>query len=453
MDGSDDKGVGRRSWVPDRFDQLVVVVASLVYGAAWGWRTRPMGDSWDYRRAADVILSGWSEITDRTPGYPLVLWATGSLQGETRTLFLVQLLMHAAVVWLVLDVLRSLGVGWRGRTVAAAALFAPPGMLAVVATGTEATVQLLLAAGLWWFTRWYRTRATIDLVVIGVLFAATTWVRPSYAPVVAAAAAVVWLVVRPAPIREQLRTTAAVLVPAALCIGALVGVHGVRFGEVSLTPLTGWYLGSRTSGYVERLPERFEPARSILVAERDRQLLLGGEVDAPNYSFAVREELEQALGMNRSELDRYMLELNLYLLVRHPFEYQAAVTESIANYLAVDSQPAVSRLPVPVAWTVAVLHLGVAVAFLVQLMVVPGLALVGRLRRYDAAVWAYSMAVPFSVMLVSVMTETGTPRLRTPTEPLLVAALILGWSAIVGLRSTNRRPADDRDTVDDALNP
>lgn len=444
--GADPVTTSRTPWFGvERIPFWVIVVGSLGYATAWGWRTRPMGDSADYRLAGRVITSGWAELTDRTPGYPLVLWATGSLRGETVALFVLQLVMHAVAVGLVVDVLGSVGVRWRGRTVAAVALFAPPGMLAVVATGTEATVQLLVAAGLWAFARWYRTRGLPELVAVGALFAALTWVRPAYAPVVLAAAAVTWFVVRPASPRRQAAVLAAVLVPAVVGVGLLVGVQTVRFDHAGLTPLTGWYLGSRTSGYVERLPERYEPARSILVAERDRQLLLGGEVDAPNYSFAVREELQRALDMDRAELDRYVLGLHLHLIVHHPFEYQASVMQAAVRYLDIDSQPGVSRLPEPVAWTAAVVHLAVVALFVAQLLVTPGLALARRLRGRPWGIWCYSMAVSGAVMAVSVMTETGTPRLRTPTEPLLVVAMVVGWSALWRVRA-----ADGEDDADDA---
>ncbi len=414
----------------EQLDRWIVVVASIAYGAAWGWRTRPMGDSADYRLAGRVITSGWEQLTDRTPGYPLVLWATGSLDRETVALFVVQLLMHAASVLIVLGVLRGLAVGWRGRSVAALALFAPASMLAVVAAGTEATVQLLVTATLGLFVRWYRTRGSAELVAIGVLFALLTWVRPSYAPVVVAAGVVVWFVARPEPLAVRFRRLGALLLPAALGIGLLVGIHAVRFDHAGLTPLTGWYLGSRTSGYVERLPERYEPARRILIAERDRQLLLDGELDAPNYSFAVRDELAQALHMDRAELDDHMLELNLYLITRHPFEYQAAVTQSVVRYTDLDSQPGVSQLPTGFAWASALVHLGLLVAFVVQLCVMPGLALARRWRGAPWATWSYCLAVAGAVMVVSVLTETGTPRLRTPTEPLLVTVLVLGWAAM-----------------------
>lgn len=431
----------RRCCTLEQVDRWIVVVSSLAYGMAWGWRTRPMGDSADYRLAGRVITSGWEQLTDRTPGYPLVLWVTGSLEGETTALFVVQLLMHAASVLIVLGVLRSLAIGWRGRSVAALLLFAPAGMLAVVAAGTEATVQLLVTATLGLFVRWSRTRGTGELVAVGVLFAALTWVRPSYAPVVVAAVLVVWFVARPEPIAVRLRQLAALVLPAALGVGLLVGIHAVRFDHVGLTPLTGWYLGSRTSGYVERLPERYEPARRILVAERDRQLLLDGEVDAPNYSFAVRDELEQALGMDRDELDDRMLEMNLYLITRHPFEYQAAVSRSVLRYTDLDSQPGVSQLPTAVAWASALVHLGLLAAFAVQLCVVPGLALVRRWRGRPWATWSYGLAVSAAVMVVSVMTETGTPRLRTPTEPLLVTVLVLGWSALWTARPSSPAPS------------
>ena len=70
-----------------------------------------MGDSAAYRSAAETITSGWGQLTERTPGYPLLLWLTGSVRTETTALFLAQLLMHAISVLMVVRVAARLGLG------------------------------------------------------------------------------------------------------------------------------------------------------------------------------------------------------------------------------------------------------------------------------------------------------------------------------------------------------
>lgn len=420
-----------------------MAAASLVYGLAWGFTTRPMGDSAQYRADGITITSGWHQLTDRTPGYPLLLWATGSLHGETRLLFILQLLLHGASVLLSVDIARRVGVGRTGQLVVAALMMTLPAMLPVVYSGSEAFTQALVTMAFWFITRWSGDRRPGWCWAAGAAAGATAWVRPSYAVLFVPLAVAVAAGGDSARRRVRFQRAGRVAAPAVVAVAALLAISAVRFDSPTLTPLTGWYLSSRTSGYVQDLPERYEPGRSILIAERDRQLLLGDEVDAPNYAFAVRDELEDAMGMDRHELDRWMLRANLLLVSRHPFEYQAAVTQASVRYVAMDSQPAVGGLGRPVTWTLLLVHLSLQGAFVGLFLLLPGLMLTGRVRAPALAVVGTAMAVSLTVALVAVATETGTPRLRAPTEPLLAVALVTGWSLVWPFLPRCRQTAQD----------
>lgn len=441
----------RRLWATDRLAVLVVAIGTLVYGVAWRFRTGPMGDSAAYRADGLTIVGGWEHITDRTPGYPLLLWATGSLHGETVALFAVQALLHAAAVLLVVDTARRLGLSAIGRAAIAVLLMTLPSMVLVRQSGSEALSQFLIVVATWSVIRWICREPGPWLAAAGAASAVAVWVRPSSGAVAAAlalvAGALAWRRARAAgswtvPARAAARPVLAVLGPAAAALAVLVAVHAVRFDRPEATPLTGWYLSSKTSGFVEELPASYEPGRSILIAERDRQLLRGDEVDAPNYAFSVRAELGEALGLDPDETDRWMLEANLHLISHHPWAYLESVEPATTRFAQMESQQPVQGLGVAGTWALQLVHLVLLGAFVLQACLAPGILLADRSRTGRGPLaWSLlaSVLVVAAVGATSVLLETGASRLRSPVDPLLALLLVAGWEIVLG---TRRRPAD-----------
>ncbi|WP_426572671.1 hypothetical protein [Aquihabitans sp. McL0605] len=431
----------RRLWNEDRWALGIVAVATAVHAVAWGFRTAPMGDSAQYRADGLSIVGGWHHLTDRAPGYPLVLWATGSLHRETVLLFVLQAILHAGSVLLVVDVAWRLGVSRVGRAVVAGLLVVLPAMVLVRSSGSEAISQFLVVVAVWAVVRWLDDRSSRLLVVAGAASAAGVWVRPSMAlvPLVLAVAVTVSLPARrsgPAgapPRRPRVRAAALVLGPAVLAFVLLVGIDAVRFDRPEASPLTGWYLSSRTSTFVDELPPRYEPGRSILVAERDRQLLLGDRYDAPNYAFSVRDDLGAALGRDRAGTDRWMLDANLYLITHHPLEYVASIGPAVIRFTDIDSQPAVQGLGTAATWVLQIGHLLLLSAFALQAVLAPGILLSERGRpgvRRRAAGLALCVLVVAAVAAPAVLLETGAARLRSPVDPLLALLLVAGWEIV-----------------------
>jgi hypothetical protein len=438
----------RRLWREDRVAVSIVAIATAVSIVAWRFRTAPMGDSAQFRAAGSTITGGWRTLTDRPPGYPLVLWATGSLHRETALLLVVQALLHAASVLLVVDTAWRLGVSRAGRIVIALALVALPAMILVRSSGSEAVSQFLVVVAVWAVVRWFDTASPWALVGAGAASAAGVWVRPSTAlvPVVLALAA--WGVARRRRDADGPRSGPAgaallVLAPVVLAAALLVGGNAVRFHRVEASPLTGWYLSSRTSAFVEELPASYEPGRSILVAERDRQLLAGDRYDAPNYAFGVRDELGQALGLDSAATDRWMLDANLYLIAHHPLSYLSSIGPAVLRFGDLDAQAPIRGLGSGPAQAMALVHLALVFAFLVQLVLAPGVLLSTRNRpgvRRRAAGLGLCAACVVAVALPSVLLETGAARLRSPVDPLLALLLVAGWEIVIAALRTSDAP-------------
>jgi hypothetical protein len=419
----------RRVVAEDRWAVLCVLLATATAAAAWRATTRPMGDSHSYRVAGQVITSGWDQLTDRTPGYPLLLWATGSLDSETVQLFVVQAVLHAASVLLVVRVAARIGLPPSWRVVIALLLVLPPPMVKVVYSGSEALSELLVVLALWLFVRWLDAPRSSLLVTLGVVAGAAAWVRPTFQLLFVPLGVAVWAVAwrRPTTAMPAWRTAVLVAGPAALIVASLASWNAVRFDSPGLTPDFGWFLGSRTSAFVQELPASYEPLRSALIEERDRRLLLGPETDAENYLFGIEDEISRITGREGVELDRYVLSMNLRLIREHPFDYFTAVTHSAERYVQIDAEPAASGPGRWGGWLQSLAHPVLMLAFLIPAVTVPGLVLVGSVDRRTATVLAYCALVSLYVAAVSCLVQTGSPRLRAPTDPLLVLMGVAGW--------------------------
>lgn len=429
-------GLWRRTWAHDRLALGVLAVGSLAATVAWRATTRPMGDTPTYRATAQILADGWPTLTERGPGYPLLLLATGASDRSTQLLFLVQLALHVVAVVLVIDLARRADVGTRGRAVLAALLVAPPVLLRVVYEGTEALAAALLALVAWLLlTPPAPTRRLRWALGLGVLCGAAALVRPNFAilfvPVAALAAA------SRAPGRRPWATAAAIAAPALVLVVGYSAINGARFDSFGLTPLTPYHLSSKTAPYVEELPTSYEPARTVLIEERDAALLRGEELAPDNYIWLARPRLEEVTGLRGRELERYLMEIDLVLIANNPYGYLDTVKTASVNFAQMDSQPAILGMGRPVAWTEQGLHQLLLVAFLVIVSLVPGLALARRVPRHQLRVWGTALVLAAATWLSAVTTETGTARLRAPAEPLLALALVV--SASIAHRAWQRR--------------
>lgn len=413
-----------RGWLrAERAVVLLVGVASALAFVVWGRRTRPMDDTVAYRFSADVLTSGWSEITDRTPGYPLVLLATGADRADNAALFVVQLTVHAVAVLLAVDLARRLGVGRGGRLLLAALLMAPPVLMKSVYAGTEVWAEAALVGAVWLLVRWDEHRRWTLLAAAGCLVGAITWMRPTYQLlVVPLAVAVAWLARPDAP----WRSVVALVAPTVVLVGALVTVNATRFDVIGVTNLLPYHLSAKTALFVEELPASEEPVRSILIARRDQLLVDDPEHSAAAFAFDSRDELSAATGLAGPDLDREVLRLDLLLLRENPLAYTQAVVQASARYVQVDPQDAAAGGHAGLAWVWAAVHLGLLGAAAVVVLVVPGLVLArGVGRRARVIVGLAALVIAYNG-LVSVLIETGHPRLRAPTDPLIVLLLVAG---------------------------
>jgi hypothetical protein len=407
----------------------VCAIGSLVAAVAWRATTRPMVDTNTYRATAEVLRDGWSSLTLRGPGYPLLLLVTGSSgAGPHRLLFVIQLAMHVFTVLLVIDIARRASVGRYGRAAIAVLLFMPAVLLRVVYEGTEGLVAVLLTAAFWLLLTPPRAGHRVRwALVLGTLAGAAALVRPNFALLFVPVAL---LAAIPRSTAPRWRTAALVAVPAIVIVGGFIVANGIRFGSYSMTPLTPYHLNSKTAPYVQELPASYEPTRSYLIEQRDAALLRGKSLAPDNYAMKIQPGLEEVSGLQGRALERYLMEIDLYLILHNPIEYADTVETATVNYASIDSQSAILGLGRPAAWGQTAVHDLLLIGFLGTLACIPGLVLADRVRRAQLGPLVVGMVLAAYTWFSVVTTETGTARLRAPSEPILALVFVLAASVV-----------------------
>jgi hypothetical protein len=214
----------------------------------------------------------------------------------------------------------------------------------------------------------------------------------------------------------------------------VIALNQARFDSPTLSPLLPWHLSGKTALFVEELPADYEPMRSFLVAERDRLLAEDPEHSAATFAFDNRTELEELTGRSGRDLERYVLEMDLELIVHNPFDYVQSVTQASARYVQLDAQPAGFGGHDALGWLMTLLHGLVAMAVVAVALLLPGVALVRGIDRRAAFLLVTVVVVTLYTAVVSVLLETGSARLRAPTDPLIVLAAIVGFHVLRAAR-------------------
>jgi len=438
--------MNRRRWLV-----LVLLASGIFYALVWSDAPWMVSDSAGYlETAADLRDLRLDALHDRTPGYPLILLATGASQTPARLLFIAQLLMIVASVFLLAGLLERAAV--RKFLIAGFVILAlaPSRMAPAAYVLTECWTQFLLVGGLCAWMAWFDRRRTVWLLAWGVAAGLAAFTRPAYALL-----AVAWLPI--AILLERLVTSQRLpkrialvytLAPTLLLLGGLCLHNQQRFGYAGPSPLFGFNLSTRTLRVLERLPDEHATIREILIRHRDEDLVAPHEDHlARMFIWGVaREDLEAATGMSQAELSKRMAKLNLLLIRKAPLEYGIEVGQAMVAYWF-PWLPAAGNLGsrgLQLLWSL--LHFGtIAVFFAVVLMMVAVGCVVVTVPQLRAWVGA-GMQVPqqravtgavlalvaiFYTMLVSCVVEIGTPRYRGPTDLLILFVTVLGvelWS-------------------------
>ncbi|MCU0270769.1 MAG: hypothetical protein MUF83_19285 [Acidimicrobiales bacterium] len=424
----------------------LAVLAAVGYTAWWGTTPDASPDTVEYQQVAIDLRDGRLDVlSDRTPGYPLLLLATGSGEELSPVLYAAQLVLHPVTVALTIALARRFDPPAWLYVALAAVLLSPPFTEKITTGLTETLCEVLVVASALFLVRWAERRRALDAVLAGLAMALATWVRPTYlllAPLVAAAAAT-WLWRRHLR-REALQQAALLLAAPLVLVGGLVAYNTVELDYPGLTPKLAWSLSTKTALFVEELPTDDPALRDYLVARRDATLVEGESHDGTQFLVKGQPEVSAITGTPRPEIDQAMLRWQLQLIAENPLDYTLAVGRAGVKYaFPVSSDTATGGSSI-VQLAFGVAHFAGLALFAVQFVVMLGLLVARRLGVTLSGIaasasmwktWWVSLGLVAYTALVTMTIDVGDPRQREPTDAL-IALLVVGggwasWQALL----------------------
>lgn len=416
---------------------VLIILCALVLGVAYPmWWTSPpvtTPDAPGYLTVAQDLEEHGSltQLHFRAPGYPALLVLTGSTHSLQRVLFYVMLALYFASTVLLLDILRRFQCpGW-ALTLTCLILLSPPFVEPTILYHTEIPTAFFLVGSLWLIVS--NLPAWLSGTLAGVLVGLAALTRPVYQ--VFALPLCLFLAVN-----RQVGKSLLLLFMALLIVGGFATYNLWNFGYFGITPAIGWNLSTKTARFVERNADA--RTRAILLEGRDAALLQDGAHDAVMYIWKVdKNKLSQATGLHGTELDSYMLKLNLQLIQASPIGYVTEVGISLVNYWLPVSGPFANNNSRMMQTLWSIMHLVLVAVFFTTLLAVLGTALTQKLRLpFDAQASVYYLGLLylFYTAIISSTLDTGSPRYRIPTDGILLATTVFGiaiWRRLRGAGS------------------
>ncbi len=427
----------RRPWWPW---VLLLLAACAVGGYLRLWDGAPFvrTDSPSYMAVARELASGGlREAQFRTPGYPILLVATGALERGTPALFLAQLLLQVGAVFLVCASLRRIGAS-QGLTIAAGVIgLLPPFAQSSASVLTESLTQFCLALAVACLQRRLDGGGHAWLFVASAAFGYAALTRPTFQIAAVAVAVLLLLLARRGPRKDFRLPDAAWLIAGTFVLaGGYAFYSQARFGGSRST--LGFNLANRCPDLYEAIPDPV--TRRILVEARNEAYVHGRSVDWAH--FTTQDRLKAELGISQEQLEPWYRKQFTRAILSHPVEYAEIVAGSFARFWfpATGSLPLLAERPLKFLWYGVHFALIAALTFQAALFgawVLAGARLPGDPRTDGAwTLWAICATIVLANASVSCLLETGETRYRTSTELLLVLAAAAGVVAVRGLRNT-----------------
>jgi hypothetical protein len=298
----------------------------------------PSNDTPSYRHLAESVLQGFANYDGtRTPGYPVFL----ALVGSDQRVWQIQLLLGFATTFLLFYIGWKLtDKPWFGGLIALAhtlnlgQLFFESNLL------TETLTTFLLVLTMAGMLAWLLSPKFRNLWLafsLGLISSATLLVRPLFIYLPFFLLIFLWLeprlftnpaklvyeegdIIKKKPTHFQhlpWRFVIAFLVPVALLLGGwLTFVHN-RFGNWTLTTMTGYHLIQHTGNFFEYVPDEYAALRDTYIKYRDAHIAQFGT--QTNTIWAAIPEMSRVSGYGFYNLSRVLTLISIQLILKHPF--------------------------------------------------------------------------------------------------------------------------------------
>lgn len=442
--------------------------ALIIYGIAWSNSMVIAADTPGYFEAArDLADLNLDQLNDRPPGYPLLLLLTGASSHPTRRLFFTALLLHLVTIWMLSVVLHNMGLNGLWLKLFGSILILPPYVQSCAMIMTESLAQFCLALTVACFIIWLRNRRTIYLVITSSAIGYSALTRPTYQ----ALSLVIVLSVLPLAgylgclnRREMIRAALSLIAVSAILVGGLSAFNYSRFGYFGITPLLGYNLSTRTVRFWDRLSDNEDRVvKDVLIKTRDSELISPGSSHTGLQSiYAARPEIIRLTGMSRIEASRYLVRMNLNLIMRAPLNYLQEVGCALGGsywFPANSSLANMNSRVIQMIWSL--LHFMIIGCFLTTGLFLSGALadsfLKARLTELDPSplpsetkyqILTYCLAgtIVIYTMIISCAIDIGDPRFRLPTDCLILLMVFLAPMLWMRLAKNHRNETANRQT-------
>lgn len=435
-------------------------------------------DTASYLRSAQAVRGGFASYDGtRTPGYPVFL----ALLGDERSVWYAQLLLGFATTLLLFFIAwRLTSRAWFGGLIGLAhtlnlgQLFFESNLI------TESLTTFLLVLSLAGACAWLyypRFRRTWVAFALGLTSSLTLLVRPLFVFLPVYLLAALWLGTRFTSRRDEQyessqRTTSrfawrhafAFALPVILLVGGWVSFIHSRYGDWSLTTMTGYHLIQHTGSFFEYVPDEFASLRDTYIRYRDAQVALSGT--QANTIWEAIPEMSQVSGYNFYDLSDVLAKISLRLILEHPLLF----LQSAANGWWMFWRTSVywSADALRSSWMAGMIDIAVmvqrAVLFFINILFISSSILFAAtellcaMRRRVSAAWLHfshpaqkayfwllACAIWIASILQTLLDHGDNPRFLVPLQSLVVL-----WVALMLYLRLSARGAAGKPVQQDA---
>jgi hypothetical protein len=405
-------------------------------------------DTDGYRRSAEAILGGWTNLDGtRTPGYPVFL----ALFGPDERVYAAQLVLGLATTLLFFYFgWRISRKGWFGALAALAHTLNLGQLFFEANLISESLTTFLIAASLAWIA-WLlfsgTSRPLWKVTAVGLAGGLTaglvTLTRPLF--IFLPIWVFLFLIAFWQGAAPKLRWSSAMAAGLAglLVVGAWVNFIHQRFGIWSLSVMNGYNLVQHAGLFFEYLPDEYAAIRDTYIQFRDERIT---ETGVPgNAIWDAIPDLEKVSGLGFIPLSNLLAKLSIQLIIAHPVLYLRNVLQGWLWFWKA-----------PVYWSAASVANPVMRGFLSALITIDrsGMVLFNmafilgsltliwkkmrRVLKMNAFIWFTAGVVWFTSIIQTLLDHGDNPRFSVPIQTL-VLFVVLWWgiSFLNGKRNEN----------------
>jgi 4-amino-4-deoxy-L-arabinose transferase-like glycosyltransferase len=434
-----------KSWL------AIVASVSLVERILLYLLYRPViyNDSTGYRRTAEAILGGWTNIDGtRTPSYPIFL----ALIGPDERVYLAQLVLGVFITILFFFIgWRLSRQGWFAALAAFAYTLNLQQLLIEADILTETLTIFMIAlclAGMIWLLNSDSKRPVWQVMLVGLGVGAAAGVAALvrtlfvFLPLLTALVLLIFWHVR---MRVRVAAALPVLLVGLVIIGGWVNFIHQRFGIWSMDTMTGYHLMNHAGLFFEDVPDEYAGICDTFIRYRDAQVALTG--NAGNAIWDAIPDMMQVSGLGFYSLSSVLARISVSLILQHPVQYLLTVGEGWMAFWKVPLHwglvSPVSSFMLTVRSNIILLVRGAL--FLINLAFIAGtFALVWKKIRRVLPLEPFlvlSVSMIWIASILQAFVEYGdNPRYSIPVQSL-VLFVVLWWSYTLLNRKKLENPA------------